>query len=152
LISHYVSIRSQIHKIEQDSSERSSIPITIRQLEAIIRIAESLAKMTLSTIASETHVDEALRLFRVSTMQAVISGHSLEGMSRPDLLIQMDNVEKALKQRLPAGSTISYNALVKEMTEGKGFAEHSVRRAIEVMVQQEIFSLRQQRKLVVRLR
>jgi len=46
------------------------------QLEAIIRISESLAKMSLSPVASEEHVDEAVRLFKVSTMQAVQSGHS----------------------------------------------------------------------------
>ena len=91
----------------------------IRQLEAIIRIAESLAKMTLSPVATEQHVDEALRLFRISTMQAVISGHSLEGMSRPDLLKQMDNVEKALRQRLPVGTSISYDSLVREMINNK---------------------------------
>jgi DNA replicative helicase MCM subunit Mcm2 (Cdc46/Mcm family) len=44
------------------------------QLEAIIRITESLAKMTLSPVATEAHVDEAIRLFRQSTMDAVQSG------------------------------------------------------------------------------
>jgi DNA replication licensing factor MCM5 len=43
-------------------------------LEAIIRISESLAKMTLSPVATEQHVDEALRLFKYSTMDAVQSG------------------------------------------------------------------------------
>lgn len=108
--------------------------------------------MTLTPVATEAHVDEALRLFRVSTMQAVISGHSLEGMSRPDLLKQVDNVERAIKQRLPIGSTISFNILVREMVEGKGFAEHSVIKAIDVMVQQERIAMRQQRKILVRVR
>ena len=57
--------------MEQKTLERSSIPITIRQLEAIIRISESLAKMTLTPVATREHVEEALRLFRVSTIQAV---------------------------------------------------------------------------------
>jgi DNA replication licensing factor MCM5 len=47
-----------------------------RQLEAIIRITEALAKMTLSKIATEEHVDEAIRLFNRSTMDAVQSGES----------------------------------------------------------------------------
>lgn len=50
-----------------------------RQLEAIIRISESLAKMSLSPFATEVHVDEALRLFQVSTLEAAMSG-SLSGM------------------------------------------------------------------------
>jgi DNA replicative helicase MCM subunit Mcm2 (Cdc46/Mcm family) len=44
------------------------------QLEAIIRISESLAKMTLSHHATERHVDEAIRLFNASTMNAIQSG------------------------------------------------------------------------------
>jgi DNA replication licensing factor MCM5 len=46
----------------------------ISQLEAIIRISEALAKMTLSPVATEAHVEEAIRLFRQSTMDAVQSG------------------------------------------------------------------------------
>lgn len=51
-----------------------------RQLEAVVRIAESLAKMKLQAIAGEEEVDEALRLFQVSTLDAALSG-SLSGMS-----------------------------------------------------------------------
>lgn len=49
-----------------------------RQLEAIVRIAESLAKMSLVPFAFESHIDEALRLFKVSTLDAAMSG-SLSG-------------------------------------------------------------------------
>ena len=45
-----------------------------RQLEAIIRISEALAKMSLSPFATDLHVDEALRLFQVSTLEAAHSG------------------------------------------------------------------------------
>jgi DNA replication licensing factor MCM5 len=47
----------------------------VSQLEAIIRITESLAKFSLSSVATEHHVDEAIRLFRVSTFNATQSGH-----------------------------------------------------------------------------
>lgn len=43
-----------------------------------MRIAESLAKMKLQPIAGEEEVDEALRLFQVSTLDAALSG-SLSG-------------------------------------------------------------------------
>ena len=43
----------------------------MRQLEAIIRISESLAKLTLQPTVQEVHVDEAIRLFKLSTMDAV---------------------------------------------------------------------------------
>lgn len=152
LSNHYVSIRSQVQRMEQNMTERSSIPITIRQLEAIVRIAESLAKMTLSPIATEAHVDEALRLFRVSTMQAVLSGHSLEGMTRPDLLRDVDRVERAIRQRLPLGSSVSYRNLVTELCSGSRFPEHSVVRTIDLMVQQEKLLFRAQRKVLIRQR
>ena len=74
----YVMMRSTTHEHDKESEKRLSIPITVRQLEAIIRISESLAKMRLQPFATETHVDEALRLFQVSTMSAAMSG-SLAG-------------------------------------------------------------------------
>lgn len=46
-----------------------------RQLEAIVRIAESLAKMRLQPFATEADVEEALRLFHVSTLDAAMSGN-----------------------------------------------------------------------------
>lgn len=69
-------MRTSTHQGEGE--KRLAIPITVRQLEAIIRISESLAKMRLLPFATETHVDEALRLFRVSTISAATSG-SLSG-------------------------------------------------------------------------
>jgi len=43
-----------------------------------VRIAESLAKMRLATFATEADIDEALRLFQVSTLDAAMTG-SLAG-------------------------------------------------------------------------
>lgn len=71
-------MRSGASQHEKDVHHRSSIPITVRQLEAVIRISESLAKMQLQPFATEVHVDEALRLFQVSTLDAAMSG-SLAG-------------------------------------------------------------------------
>lgn len=51
-----------------------AVPITVRQLEAIVRISESLARMQLLTEATEAHVHLALDLFKASTMDAVRSG------------------------------------------------------------------------------
>lgn len=60
--------------------KRLSIPITVRQLEAVIRISEALAKMKFEPFATESHVNEALRLFQVSTLDAAMTG-SLAGES-----------------------------------------------------------------------
>ena len=58
-----------------------------RQLEAVIRLSESLAKMQLQPFATETHVDEALRLFQVSTLDAAMSG-SLAGLLTSMLVLR----------------------------------------------------------------
>lgn len=58
----------------EGSGELPAVPITVRQLEAIIRLAESLARMALQSEATEDHVREAIRLFKHSTMDAVKSG------------------------------------------------------------------------------
>lgn len=63
---------------EHEKEKRLSIPITVRQLEAVIRISEALAKMQIQPFATELHVNEALRLFQVSTLEAAMSG-SLAG-------------------------------------------------------------------------
>jgi DNA replication licensing factor MCM5 len=49
--------------------------LIFRQLEAVVRISESLAKMRLSPFANDADVNESLRLFNVSTMSAAMTGH-----------------------------------------------------------------------------
>uniref|UniRef100_H3A8U4 DNA replication licensing factor MCM5 n=1 Tax=Latimeria chalumnae TaxID=7897 RepID=H3A8U4_LATCH len=51
-----------------------------RQLEAIVRISEALSKMKFQPFATEADVEEALRLFQVSTLDAALSGN-LSGKS-----------------------------------------------------------------------
>lgn len=68
------------HELQTD--KRNCIPITVRQLEAIIRVSEALAKMQLHHFATEVHVEEALRLFQVSTLDAAMTG-SLSGKFYP---------------------------------------------------------------------
>ena len=71
-------MRAGTHEHEKDSKKRLSISITVRQLEAVIRISESLAKMRLALFVTDANVNEALRLFQVSTLDAAMSG-SLAG-------------------------------------------------------------------------
>ena len=51
-----------------------AIPVTVRQLEAVIRISESIARMQLLPVATQEHVAKAIQLFNFSTMEAVKSG------------------------------------------------------------------------------
>lgn len=63
------------HRQGRDTTtDKPTIPITVRQLEAIIRISESIAKMRLSRVVTKDDVAEAVRLFQVSTMHAAQTG------------------------------------------------------------------------------
>jgi len=112
LSSHFVALRKQVQQVERDNNERSSIPITVRQLEAIVRISESLAKMELKVEVLDVHVDEAIRLFKFSTMDAVRAGN-LEGISHSELREEVESIEKELRQRnkLGVGRTLPYSSL-----------------------------------------
>ncbi|THH02531.1 hypothetical protein EW026_g350 [Hermanssonia centrifuga] len=115
LSSHFVALRKQVQQVERDNDERSSIPITIRQLEAIIRISESLAKLTLSPVVQNHHVEESIRLFKFSTMDAVSAG-SADGLSRGELNDEMVKIEKELRRRLPIVNTSGVPRLTKFYT------------------------------------
>lgn len=70
----YVQMREEIHQQALADGSNPPVPISVRQLEAIVRIAESLAKMRLAPEANVDDVTEALRLFKISTLSAAKSG------------------------------------------------------------------------------
>ncbi|KAF9767961.1 minichromosome maintenance protein 5 [Fusarium sp. DS 682] len=147
LSSHFVSIRRQVHAAEMEANTRSSIPITVRQLEAIIRITESLAKLTLSPIATEVHVDEAIRLFLCSTMDAVNQGSNQGSRELND---EVNRLEAELKRRLPIGWSTSLSTLRREMVEGKGYSEQALNRALMVLQRRDTIMFRNQGAQVYR--
>lgn len=129
---------------EKHSNTKSSIPITVRQLEAIIRITESLAKLTLSPIADETHVDEAIRLFLASTMDAVSQGTtSAAGIGNRDLMEEVAKVEEELRRRLPIGWSTRLAQLRREFVNGRGYSEAGLARALMVLQRRETVRMRQ---------
>ncbi|PSR80733.1 hypothetical protein PHLCEN_2v6649 [Hermanssonia centrifuga] len=137
LSSHFVALRKQVQQVERDNDERSSIPITIRQLEAIIRISESLAKLTLSPVVQNHHVEESIRLFKFSTMDAVSAG-SADGLSRGELNDEMVKIEKELRRRLPIGWSTSYQSLVREFVTQQGYSSHALERTLFVLEKREV--------------
>lgn len=139
LSSHFVSIRKQVRRTEVESDARSSIPITVRQLEAIVRITESLAKLQLSPIATEAHVDEAIRLFLASTMDAITQG---EGQGNKDLMQEASKIEDELKRRLPVGWSTSLATLRRDFVDAKGYNEQALNRALIVLQRRETIQIR----------
>ncbi|CAH2045638.1 unnamed protein product, partial [Iphiclides podalirius] len=97
----YVLMRTGASHHERQADKRLSIPITVRQLEAVVRISESLAKMQLQPFATEAHVTEALRLFQVSTLDAAMTGSlsGAEGFTTEEDHEMLSRIEKQLKRR-----------------------------------------------------
>ncbi|KAK4565751.1 minichromosome maintenance protein 5 [Recurvomyces mirabilis] len=154
LSSHFVSIRRQVARAEADANQRSSIPITVRQLESLVRITESLAKIELQAVATERHVDEAIRLFLGSTMDAVMSAGgdmSAAGLSgNREMVEEVHKVEEELRRRLPIGYTSSLQTLRREFVERKGYSEQSLHRALQVLSRRESVQFRRGGALVHR--
>ena len=156
LSSHFIALRSQLQSSETAAGARSSIPITVRQLEAIVRITESLAKLSLSPIATERHVDEAIRLFLASTMDAATSGENSQhaqaagGGGNRELIAEVGKVEEELRRRLPIGWSTSLATLRREFVQGRGYSEAALGRALQVLGRRDTVQMRNGGALVHR--
>ncbi len=158
LKTNFVLIRQDARSNEaQHGGKRSAIPITVRQLEAIVRISESLAKMQLEPFATVEHVDEALRLFRVSTFDAAITGTSstpdapgADGVSKTSL-DDMIKIEAQVKRRFPLGSRVSEAVIIENFVK-QNYPEAAVRKVINVMLRRGELEHHLQRRVLYRVR
>uniref|UniRef100_A0A914LTW6 DNA replication licensing factor MCM5 n=2 Tax=Meloidogyne TaxID=189290 RepID=A0A914LTW6_MELIC len=160
LLNQYVKLRNP--QIDQNSQQQnwkgrkhgqSTIPVTVRQLEAIIRLSESLAKMELLPFTEKRHVEEAIRLFKVSTIAAAQSGSlsGVEGFTSREDQESFDRVEKQLKRRFQVGTYVSEHLIIDEFSK-QSYPEALVRRAIDFCVRRGDFQYRMQRKLLYRVK
>lgn len=153
LRTNYVSIREQMRakQLGDDDGSTQTVPITVRQLEAIVRISEALSKMTLDSVVTERHVTEAIRLFKVATLDSANTGaiQSPEGNLRPNVRLEVQRVEAALKRRLAIGSMASERRLIDHFLDER-YSEFAIRNAIMIMVRRGDLEYRRQRKYVYR--
>ncbi|XP_055906506.1 DNA replication licensing factor Mcm5 [Eupeodes corollae] len=152
LKSRYVLMRSGAGAQEKSADKRMSIPITVRQLEAIIRISESLAKMQLQPFVSDAHVNEALRLFQVSTLDAAMTGSlsGAEGFTTEEDQETLNRIEKQLKKRFAIGTQVSQLSIVQDFVRQK-YEERAVMKVINTMIRREEIQHRMQRKMLYRI-
>ena len=153
LMNRYVTLRGGTREHERKTERRSAIPITVRQLEAIIRISESIAKMSMVPFAIETHVDEALRLFQVSTLDAATSStlSGVEGFSSESDQEEIRRVETQLKSRFPIGSQVSEQRIIQDFVRQK-YSERSIETVLSVMLRRGELQHRMQRKVLFRVK
>merc|ERR1719261_2289774 len=150
LSSEYVSIR-EVVKRQGDCTggqRHQAVPVTVRQLEALVRIAESLAKMRLEATVQSRDVHEALRLFKVSTMAAASAAPPTVG---DEERLQIQNAEQFLKQRVPVG-TDAKMLLVLDEGVALGHADFALRRALKIMSNRMEFTELDKGRLLRRLR
>jgi len=129
LKNHYVTIR-QAHK-----ADKSVIPITVRQLEAIIRISESLAKMELRDDVDIRHVEEALRMFTVSSLDAANKdrcGVGIDTLSEAERE-ELSKAEEQIRRMVPRGGRKNKFQLESLLVSVAGVDERTARKAIHVM-------------------
>jgi len=132
----YIEDRKRVQ--EEKTNRKSHIPITVRQLEAIIRLSEALAKMTLSNVVTVEHVRESHRLFQVSTMSAIQAGLDSGAEIPQEISGLVVKIEEAIKRRVAIGNKISHAKLIEEMI-ARFMNQRAVEWAIVNMVKSEEF-------------
>uniref|UniRef100_A0AC34QA03 DNA replication licensing factor MCM5 n=1 Tax=Panagrolaimus sp. JU765 TaxID=591449 RepID=A0AC34QA03_9BILA len=153
LLNNYVKMRNPESDITKRSKKMPMIPITVRQLEAIIRMSEALAKMELQPFALERHVDEAVRLFSVSTLQAAESGElaGIEGFMSNTDQATFNRIENQLRKRFSVGSYVSVDLIVGEFIK-QGYDEAIVRKVIHYCISRGLMVYKYQRKMLYRIK
>ncbi|ODM91753.1 DNA replication licensing factor mcm5-A [Orchesella cincta] len=149
----YVLMRSGNKEAEESAAHRNPIPITVRQLEAVIRMAESLAKMQLKPFATDVHIDEALRLFQVSTLDAASSGNlaGVEGYTTQEDHELLNRIESQMKRRMAIGTQVSMHTVVQDFQRQK-YDEKAIQKVIYTMIRRGELQHRLQRKMLYRIK
>eukprot|EP00743_Colponemidia_sp_Colp-15_P002111 GILK01002292.1.p1 GENE.GILK01002292.1~~GILK01002292.1.p1 ORF type:complete len:727 (+),score=126.75 GILK01002292.1:66-2246(+) len=150
---HYVKVRDEMRTAQVNAKGAPTIPITVRQLEAIVRISESLAKMSLSNQATAEHVDEAIRLFKVSTLQAAHSspdGSPMDALSS-EAMNDVLKVEEHIRRKVAIGSFVSEQKLIMDLMK-QGHSEFIIKKALHIMLQRTEMDYRHGKHMLKRLR
>jgi DNA replication licensing factor MCM5 len=132
------------------SNKTPIIQITARQLESLVRITESLARMRLDVLAGRSDAEEAIKLFKIATVDAIKSGVADQTLTEAQSELVL-RVEEALRRRVAIGATVEHHRLLSELAR-MGFDAKLVERALYAMVKREELEWRKQRTLLHRLR
>lgn len=126
----YVEVRERSRNDRRNRKDQ--IPITVRQLESLARLAESFAKMSLSPQATMPHVEEAIRLFKVSTVATAQSTLASQVLT-PEDQDRIQACETALLQRLPLGARAAKTTIVRDLRT-RGFEPGIIAKALCALI------------------
>lgn len=157
LLDFFVQVRRDAHKHTLDALKSSNgkgqspaIQITARQLESLVRLSESLAKMRLDPVATVSDAQEAIRLFQAATVDAINSGVVDNNMTEFQSE-QVLKIEDAIRRRVAVGTTVEHHRLVSELVK-MAYDSKLVERALYVMLRRDELEWRKQRTQIHRLR
>ena len=105
----YVNRRTELK--DKTNAKKSPIPITVRQLEALIRLSESIAKTRLSTVVTKNDVEIANEIFDVSTVHSIKAGVTEALPTDPDV----EKIEIQAKHLIPLHSVTTHELLHAEL-------------------------------------
>ena len=134
----------------------SPIPITVRQLEAVIRMSEARAKLFLRTEVNEDDVKEAIRIFRNSTLKAAKEGLNVEGMNREEVVEEINGTIDAINKIMNVNTAKNIEKLIIKVAESNSCDDAEkyrgrVTRALGVLAQQEKYVMKDDGRVVVRI-
>ena len=109
--------------------------------------------MELQPFAVNRHVEEALRLFHVSTMDAALSGSlsGVEGFTNQDDQEMLNRIERQLKKRFAIGCQVSEHAIFQDFARQK-YPNHAVTKVLQFMIRRGELQHRIQRKMLYRIK
>lgn len=83
----------------------------MRQLEAVIRLSEALARMRLKNDVGIEEVDEAHYLFELSTLKS-IDGKELGYQIPENVVADVQKIEEIIRKRVCIGNQVSISKLM----------------------------------------
>jgi DNA replication licensing factor MCM5 len=146
LKNYYVKDRKDY--FEKKNKKGNDIPVTVRQLEAIIRLSEAIAKMSLSSTVTKNNVIEAHRLFQVSTLSAAGS-NKIYRIPNEENAKEMLRIEEAIKRRLGIGQRIQTQRIIEELL-SKFNSQNLIQNAIINLINNGSLKYHNEKKILTR--
>ena len=112
------------------------IPITVRQLEAIIRLSEAIAKSRLAADVSKQDAQKAREIFEESTMKSIKSEKIFAQVHDKESLEEIQRAEDIIKSKMPVGRKISQQQLFQDLAE-RNINSMAIKNAVLQMIQRE---------------
>ncbi|MCQ2820121.1 MAG: ATP-binding protein [archaeon] len=136
---------------ENKTKKGNDIPVTVRQLEAIVRLSEAIAKMSCSTTVNKNHVTEAHRLFQISTLYAAGPRTDVTFEIPKDAGREIVKLEEAIKRRIQVGKRVVYSKLIEDMGT-KNTSERYIQYAVSNLVRTGVFKFSEEKKILTRIK